>query len=76
MLGEASPESWSKQKPQKPFGQTAQSELVDELKPKVGVHITKYSVQNAITGMCKQYDPKSYTVQEKESLYRNPHVSM
>ncbi|XP_016377587.1 m7GpppN-mRNA hydrolase [Sinocyclocheilus rhinocerous] len=34
MLVEASPESWSKQKPQKPFGQTAQSELVDLLKPK------------------------------------------
>lgn len=45
MLVEASPESWSKQKPQKPFGQTAQSELVDELKPKVGVHITKYCVK-------------------------------
>uniref|UniRef100_A0A8C1LNJ2 m7GpppN-mRNA hydrolase n=1 Tax=Cyprinus carpio TaxID=7962 RepID=A0A8C1LNJ2_CYPCA len=34
MLVEASPESWSKQKPQKPFGQTTQSELVDVLKPK------------------------------------------
>uniref|UniRef100_A0A671MNE0 m7GpppN-mRNA hydrolase n=1 Tax=Sinocyclocheilus anshuiensis TaxID=1608454 RepID=A0A671MNE0_9TELE len=34
MLVEASPESWSKQKPQKPFGQTTQSELVDLLKPK------------------------------------------
>ncbi|XP_043106352.1 m7GpppN-mRNA hydrolase [Puntigrus tetrazona] len=34
MLVEASPESWSKQKPQKPFGQTTQSELVDMLKPK------------------------------------------
>lgn len=44
MLVEASPESWSKQKQQKPLGQTAQTELVDELKPKVGVHITKYSV--------------------------------
>uniref|UniRef100_A0A671KZD9 m7GpppN-mRNA hydrolase n=1 Tax=Sinocyclocheilus anshuiensis TaxID=1608454 RepID=A0A671KZD9_9TELE len=34
MLVEASPESWSKQKQQKPFGQTSQSELVDVLKPK------------------------------------------
>ncbi|XP_026074953.1 m7GpppN-mRNA hydrolase-like isoform X3 [Carassius auratus] len=34
MLVEASPESWSKQKQQKPFGQNSQSEFVDVLKPK------------------------------------------
>ncbi|XP_059395972.1 m7GpppN-mRNA hydrolase-like [Carassius carassius] len=34
MLVETSPESWLKQKPLKPFGQTTQTELVDVLKPK------------------------------------------
>jgi len=44
MLVEASPvsaDSWAKQKPQKTAGHTPQSELVDMLKPKVGVHIIK-----------------------------------